>query len=223
MCYQVQKSIILFFLNISYKENKMKVSTYFESYVTKDFQKHLRYLIYQKPNQVIRQNAADFGVDEQTIFFGGHNWQNYKRDISDIPLDQKELFIISLFTIVVIDLNMHAHFREYYPVFRRKTMYPKFGWSGFGIHIVKPKKLLSIPVDQENLTFAGFDEHSTYYADYFFDSFDRFFTMNNIPITPEQFFQALLTDPDFQVANTDKNMIFEKLYFSLYNRLTKGD
>lgn len=200
----------------------MSADVVIKNYVEHDFRHHLAGLSYHKPNRVIRSHAHDFGVDEQTMFFGGRNWERYERDISRIPTSQKELFIIALFSIVVIDLNMHAHFRPHYPLFRSKTMYPKFGWPGFCCHFEKPKKLLRIPVEHDHLTFSQFDEYSEQYANYFFESFEQFFKLHAIPVTSEEFFQAMLTDRDFRVQEQDKGTVFEKIYFSLYNRLTKG-
>jgi len=64
-------------------------------------------------------------------------------------------FFLCLFMIIVIDMGMFKYCRNYYRkkiynIFRKKTMYPKFGNVGFGFSFRNPKNIITIP-EQLNL------------------------------------------------------------------------
>jgi hypothetical protein len=101
-----------------------------EQYYAQQFLIDLSQLRLKTPNTVILEHAARFGIDKDTRFFGGPEWKYCARDLQASA--HKSYFAFSLFAMVCNDLNMHANFHEHYIKFRELTMYPKFGWSGFG-------------------------------------------------------------------------------------------
>ncbi len=94
-----------------------------------------------RPSEIIR----DFMHDESVVFFGGRDWCNVQADLDLIPVADRSKFVLSLFTIVLIDQTMFTHFRGSYDKWRTQTNYPKFGWSGLGPHNENPFKILWAP------------------------------------------------------------------------------
>ena len=77
-----------------------------KEYLKKQFPSDLKSLNYSRPNSVIQSDPELFRIDNNTIYFGGMDWKNFKGDIKDIENENLENFFLSLFTITVIDLTM---------------------------------------------------------------------------------------------------------------------
>jgi hypothetical protein len=102
-------------------------------------------------------------------------------------------------------LTIFSHYRNYYSIFRNKTRYPKFGWSGFGPHYENPKKLLDIPFQKGLLKIEKIDLDE--YIELFISETNSFFESNLNQIRTEDFFNSLLTDKDFQVSQDEISTI----------------
>jgi hypothetical protein len=109
------------------------------------FIKDLDSLKLQKPSAPMLD--GNDRADHKTKFFGGKAWEFCERDIKYIKPENKKYFCICLFTMVCADETMFTYYRTHYNAFRRKIVYPKFGWSGFGFHFESPKYLLTVPVE----------------------------------------------------------------------------
>ena len=105
------------------------------------FSSQLRLLEFKQPNKVER----DFRGDEALVVFGGRDWANVGKDLSQIPVQDRARFVLSLFMIVLTDQCLYARWNEAYAAWQRQTSYPKFGWSGFGLHNENPLKILWAP------------------------------------------------------------------------------
>lgn len=175
-----------------------------EHYLKHQFIVDLQKLNYQLPNTVIRDHSAAFKIDEHTIFFGGPDWKNLSNDIKQIQPIYYENFFLCLFTIVTIDLTFYTYFQEYYTLFRNQTKYPKFGWTGFGVHYENPRKLLDIPYQ-----LGLFDENKLNYEAYstlFFDSLSNYLQSLEAPITVENFMDKLINDQAFETNIADERL-----------------
>jgi hypothetical protein len=176
-----------------------------KEYLKNQFPADLARLKFQKPNSVIQNNPDSFNIDQYTIYFGGMNWKNIDQDIKHIDKEFYEHFFLCLFTITIIDLTIFSHFRDYYSIFRNKTRYPKFGWSGFGPHYENPKKLLDIPFQKSLLRIDKIDIEE--YVQLFISETNSFLESNLNQIKTVDFFNSLLTDKDFQVGENENNTL----------------
>ncbi len=96
----------------------------------------------QRPNGTVRGHIL---ADPSVIFFGGADWKNVAKDLNAIPMSDRSRFVFALFMVVLTDQALYAHFRDSYDAWRRRTNFPKFGWSGFGPHNENPFKILWAP------------------------------------------------------------------------------
>lgn len=192
-----------------------------KNYLINKFPDDLGKLNFNRPNEVIIGNTELFRIDKNTIYFGGPEWKNIHRDLAPIAKEDLEYFLICLFTITVIDLTMFTYFRALYNIFRSKTMYPKFGWSGFGPHYENPKKLLLIP---QNANFTNFDyisNHVEEYIDLFIEECDRFFREFIPEIQTNDFILRFLEDPEMQLQQQEKGTIIELILAGFKKKLNK--
>jgi hypothetical protein len=106
------------------------------------FPLQLARLTFRRPNDVVcEQIMRDPGV----VFFGGPDWENVATDLGTVPETDRPRFILSLFMVVLTDQALYTYFRDAYEAWRRRTNFPKFGWSGFGPHNENPFKILWAP------------------------------------------------------------------------------
>lgn len=183
-----------------------------EQYLNNQFPTDLRRLQFSSPNQVVQENLELFQVDQHTIFFGGQDWSNLEQDIAHIDQDKLDWFFLCLFTITTIDLILFSYFQAYYPVFRNATRYPKFGWSGFGLHFENPKKLLTVPEAQGRLNRVLLDQQLDEYLPLLVNRCDAFFTATPGAPTTLQFLTAILEDTDFIPTEEDQGTFYQGLY-----------
>ena len=171
----------------------------FKYYVETQFPSDIKTMKFKMPNLTIQEAHQGFRMDKKTIFFGGRKWSNIKEDLSKIDKEHIENFCISLFVIVSIDLNMFTNFKDKYALFRSKTMYPKFGWCGYGPHYENPKKLLILPEKNKIVNFNKDPLLIDEYTDLFISKCNDFFS-NIIPeISSKTFIQKILYDPEMQL------------------------
>jgi len=167
------------------------------------FPSQLRHLEFRRPNDVVREHIMR---DQAVVFFGGRDWENVATDLRLIPEEDRSLFILSLFMVVLTDQALYTHRHDLYDAWRLKTNFPKFGWSGFGPHNENPFKILWAP-EREGIintneilallpTFVRFfvDETTTYFRQHlrevdvpgFFDAIrhDNGYAFNQGAIVP---------------------------------------
>jgi hypothetical protein len=181
-----------------------------QNYLDTQFLIDLRTIPFNRPNMVIQSQAEEWRIDTNTIYFGGHRWHNFENDIAGIR-NNHSFFFISLFTIVFIDLTFFTYYRQQYPTFRGLTMYPKFGWTGFGLHYENPKFILIVP--EENGFFRGLnqDELIEDFLRNLVKKCDDFF-INNFPeIHTRDFLRNTIEDRDFNNTEINVDTFFSKV------------
>lgn len=181
-----------------------------KSYLDTQFLTDLRTIPYNRPNMVIQNHAEEWRIDTNTMYFGGHGWQNFENDIAGIR-NNHSYFFISLFTIVFIDLTFFTYYRKQYPTFRGLTMYPKFGWTGFGVHYENPKFILLVP--EARGFFQGLNQEDL--IDEFLvllvSKCNEFFVGHFPQINTRDFLRNTVEDRDFNNPETDKGSFFSKV------------
>jgi len=190
-----------------------------KKYLKNQFLTDFRTLNFEKPNQTIQEHPEAYRIDSDTVYFGGSDWKNIKNDIIRIDKNNLEFFFLCLFTVSIIDLTMFKYFGVKYGVFRNKTRYPKFGWSGFGPHYENPKKLLLIPLKEKIVDFSHINEHINEYVDLFIDECTDFFSKNTPEIETNDFISSMLNDRDLQLNPGDQNTIIEVIISNLKKRI----
>jgi len=190
-------------------------------YYKEQFPNDLKKLKFERPNSTILSNPELFKIDNNTIYFGGSNWENIINDTKDIAKENLEYFCISLFTITVIDSGMFTNFNEYYDVFRKNTNYPKFGWIGFDPHYENPKKLLLIPEEKGLVDFSYLKDNIKEYFELLKLECDDFFTNYVENSNTTIFLNTIINDKDFGVNYNEKNSIFSLIHIEFEKEILK--
>ena len=177
------------------------------SYAKQQFFNDIITLKLESPNSVIIE--IDGRADIHTQFFGGEAWAHYKINISNIAVPNRKYFCLCLFALVSADQNMYANHQAHYHDFRKMFTYPKFGWTGFGMHFEKPSFLLSVPsnfgVDFSSITNEELNE---FVADQFRQA--KTFLPKSLPVW--DFYKDMINDVDFK-SDTD---IFKRLVDAMF-------
>lgn len=154
--------------------------------------------------------------DPNVLFFGGRNWENFESDVENIPEEDRQLFILALFMIVISDQNLYRYFKDEYPKWRNRTMFPKFGWSGFGPHIENPMKILTIPEKKGYFKNEEIKKLVTSFIEFCWAEIEEILERYDLKIDRPAFFQSMVNDPEFVnatggLAEAIRNEISEKL------------
>lgn len=190
-----------------------------KDYLKNNFPSDLKKMNFLRPNSKILANPDEYRIDNNTIFFGGQNWENIDNDIVEIDKKNLENFFLCLFTITVIDMGLFTYYHDSYGTFRNKTMYPKFGWSGFGTHYENPKKILSVPLSYKLVDFKETSEKINDFIDLFITECDMFFETNIKNISTNDFIFELINDIEFQKTPEDEDTILGLIYDKLKDRI----
>ena len=118
--------------------------------------------------------------------------------MSKVPVKNRPAFLICLYSTVLVDQAMHAHFCEHYQKFASLTNYPKFchGLSQFHHN---PRGILSVPIEQNVIPEQDIKDLLPSGMTLFVDEVVDFFQNHMPQVQPEAFFEALLFDPDVQI------------------------
>lgn len=166
----------------------------FEKYFREKFPNHLRRLNYKQPNKIVRSRIMN---DANVLFFGGRNWENFESDLDNIPEEYRQLFILALFMIVVSDQNLFRYFKDEYPKWRNQTMFPKFGWSGFGPHVENPMKILSVPEENGYFKNENIEKLGASFVEFCWNEAAEVLERYELKIDRSAFFQSMVNDPEF--------------------------
>lgn len=112
--------------------------------------------------------------------------------------DNRPAFLVCLYSTVLVDQAMHAHFRQHYREFANLTKYPKF-CHGLGQFHHNPRGILSVPVDQGIVAAQDVKDLLPAGMILLVDEVVDFFKKHMPQIEPSDFFLALVYDPDVQV------------------------
>lgn len=185
----------------------MNLNLNLNKYAKQQFLNDINTLKLERPNFLILK--ADDRADSNTRFFGGKEWEHYNLNISNVELSNRKYFCLCLFAMVCADQNMFANHNKHYYEFRKTFTYPKFGWTGFGMHFEKPSFLLSVPskagVDFSSITTEELNE---FVADQFKQA--KSFLPKTLPVW--DFFKDMINDIDFK-SDTD---IFKRLVNAMF-------
>lgn len=187
-----------------------------KEYFYGQFPEHLKRLKCKLPNAVVRRVIMH---DSSAVFFGGRDWKNVRTDLEGIPERDLPSFILCLLLVVLTDQCLYSHFYEHYSIWRSKTSYPKFGWSGFGVHNENPLHILWAPeranlVRVDDLIFLLPE-----FTDFLINETCKFIRANLPRVDQGKYFKVMLQDAafDFSLGRLIPNFKSE-----LTNALTKA-
>jgi hypothetical protein len=161
----------------------------FESYLANQFQKDLGKLKLTPVRD--RQGRED-------LFFGISYWADIDTDLARVAPGNRIHFLLALFTMVTVDENMHAHYREYYDDYREIVRLPKFGPT-IGPEHNNPKYILITAeqrghLSENDLTPGLLDEA----VELLKQDCAGFFAKAGLPIKVDDFLRSMMTDKAFQ-------------------------
>lgn len=160
------------------------------------FPGQLGQLTYSTPNRVAGQA---FGV-ENVQLFGGRDWSDVARDLAGIPPSDRMRFVLALFAIVLTDQALYTNSGDDYERWRRQTAFPKFGWTGFGVHHENPFRLLWAP-ERDGLVDAGeLTAAMRGFVDFLFAETAHAISAYGLQLNLEAHFAGILRDPAYQFS-----------------------
>jgi hypothetical protein len=177
-------------------------------YAKKQFIVDINGLQLKSPNPTILR--IDGRADVHTRFFGGMEWANYALDIANVKDENRKYFCLCLFAMVSADQNMFANHNSHYNAFRKTFTYPKFGWTGYGMHFEKPSYILSIS-DKAGVDFSSISTEEL--NEFVFDQFKnaKLFLPKSLPVW--DFFKDMINDVDFK----SDTAIFKRLVDAMFD------
>ena len=180
-----------------------------EAYLKDQFREDFEKVSTDRPNYVILSNPDQFRIDRQTVFFGGRDWENCEKDMARVKEENREQFVLCIFMVTVIDLGMFTYYPGAYPSFRKQTLFPKFGWVGFGPHYENPKKLILVPLRKGMVTFekTNLDEYHRIFTDECGVIASRFVK----GVRGGELVSRIFSDPEMQVREEDRGTVFERI------------
>jgi hypothetical protein len=171
-----------------------EANDFLRDYFYSVFPAQLKQLSYSRPSHIA---GAALGV-ENVPFFGGPEWKNVASDLGGIPPSDRARFVLALFTIVLTDQALYTNSCDDHARWRRQTAFPKFGWTGFGIHNENPFKLLWAPereglVDAEELIAAMPDS-----VDFLVEETARVIAAYGLTVSPATHFTDVVHDAAYR-------------------------
>lgn len=143
--------------------------------------------------------------EETALFMGnrqaphfGHSWSYDCSGLDKIPIASRPAFLICLYFTVLVDQAMHAHFRADYQQFEQLTQYPKF-CHGLGQFHHNPRAILSVPVQKGMVNKREIEKLLPDGMKLFVDEVVDFLDEHMRNITPSDFFDKLIHDPDIEI------------------------
>lgn len=164
----------------------MKLASYFHQ----PFPTHLSQLQLRPASQVLR----DLFHDPMLVIFGGRDWAHVQQDLAPIPRAQRAHCVYALLAIVLTDQCLQRYFRSAYPVWREATAYPKFGWTGFGLHAENPYKLVSVAESSGLVDRTALQDLLPEFVEFFRDLVSAHFSRELPTVDVQAFFQHILAD-----------------------------
>ena len=145
-----------------------------------------------------RSDLGGFFEGTRVPYFG-HAWShNCGNQINRVPAENRAAFLICLYSTVLVDQAMHAHFRQHYREFSNLTNYPKF-CHGLAHFHHNPRAILSVPVERGVVAEQEVKDLLPAGMALLVDEVVDFFQQHMPQIDPSDFFSALVYDPDVQI------------------------
>ena len=131
-------------------------------------------------------------------------------DISNIKKENLDLYILTLFTVTIIDLTIYNHFKNFYKEYRKETMYPYFGYIEENKEFKEtPKLIFKIPARKGITDLNGLVCQLDEYLQYFIESSENFFKYKNIKIDIRDFIKAMIEDENNKPDENDEGTFYE--------------
>jgi hypothetical protein len=145
-----------------------------------------------------------YHFDYDTLYFGPNDWEY---NIKNIDENNYKYLFTCLFVITIIDMGIYKYCKNYYNEFRKKTMYPKFGNTGFGFSFISPKEILSIPEKNNLIKIEDASQIMNEIVEIFIFECNKYFENNIFSISTKMFIVNIINDKDMQPDGT--SLIFE--------------
>lgn len=163
-------------------------------YFERQFPFDLKSIDFQYPNSALQ----NFLNEPVTPFFGGDGWKNCKSDLGSVRVENRHLFVLAVFMIVLTDQCLYARHKDVYTAWRAKTNFPKFGWTGFGIHNDNPFKLLWAPERDSVIDTAALISTTHQFVQYFISMARNYFSELSSDFDSNAFFLNIKNDSAYQ-------------------------
>lgn len=169
-----------------------KISDYFEH----RFPKQLCLLPITEINDFFNSLSIQY-------MWGKEILQTFDNDIKNIPAQDKELFVLSLFMITFVDQALHSFNRRLHKIWQEKTNFPKLGFMDFGVHIFNPFLILYVAEKSNVITYdtmqALLPDFTVFMVDKIIVYFKEIFSSQ---INIKSFFDFILQDTGYQLIDT---------------------
>ena len=163
----------------------------FKAYFRGPFRRDLKSLRFVEP-----MRPRIFGA----VFFGGQSWEKAEGDLAAIEIAFRPHFVLSLFMVIITEQCLHARFPAAHRVWRARTGFPLFGWSGFGVQNENPFHILHAPAVAGLVDAAAAVALVPAFSTFFRAEVADYFADNGINVHPTDFFAALRSDETYGPA-----------------------
>ena len=179
-------------------------------YYLHHFYNDLRMIEQKKANELCRKKHNDPNL----TFWGGREWQNCEKDLSQV--DDKEKFILFLFLMHTTDIIMHSEFREHYQIYRDNTKTPKFAWEGYCCCFENPYYIICKPIELGLITCKKLKKLIPDFIELWFEESEGFHRNRMPEVNYIEFFYSVVLDCDLQKKYCENschcyNLIFDAI------------
>ncbi|EIM98543.1 hypothetical protein WQE_23483 [Paraburkholderia hospita] len=162
-----------------------------KKYFHETFPQDLSRIRLKRANRIVEREILK---DERSAFFGGQAWANVSADLSVIPQARHLNFVLSLFMITLTDQCLYTYRQDLYPEWRRQTAFPKFGWTGFGVHNENPFYLLWAPEREDLINRNDAVEQMPQFVDFLIDETTRYFEVCGFDLDISDYLNVIRND-----------------------------
>lgn len=138
--------------------------------------------------------------DPDALFVGVNEWEDVNADLATIPEEDRPLFILSFFMVILTDQALHARFNKFYEPWRKQTRFPKFGARGM-THSDNPFLILWVPERDWLVNPHSVIDLIPEFADFYLREATTYFQEHLPDVGVQAFFDKVKGDPDYSFSH----------------------
>lgn len=199
---------IEFLVSRHQRKGEVEMHDYFYSV----FPGQLKLLSYMTPPERFREMHRL----DNTLFFGGADWENVVADLSKIPEEDRSRFIFSLFMIIMTDQALFTYSRNDYDQWQMEINFPKFVWFGYDKHNENPFKLFWAPENIGLVDINNIIGEMPNFVNFLFD--ESIGLLGEIRVDVTTYFWNIRNDPAYSFNEGDVVPAFKSAFENELNR-----
>ena len=161
------------------------------------------YFEHEFPKQLCLLPITKFNDLSIKYIWGENVLKTFDNDIKNVPCEDKELFVLSLFMITFVDQALHSFSRQLHKIWQEKTNFPKLGYIDFGINIFNPFLILYVAEQSDTINHNTMQELFPDFSAFMINKIVVYFKeIFSSKIDMKDFFTFILQDTGYQLIDT---------------------